>query len=136
MVATPLYYLKWFSPSRRDLGCDRWRLHWGSFGESILLVKCAKGMLFLYIRFPLFCFISCIFIYLCLSWCHVYSLISSYDYIVKIIEPYGRRQLLYLSRNFLVILHVWVWVVLGRGGKTGWAQRASPSARAKRNGLG
>ena len=23
-----------------------------------------------------------------------------------------------------------------RGGKTGWAQRASPSARAKRNGLG
>mgnify|MGYP005947507565 CR=1 FL=1 len=94
-------------------------------------------MLFLYIHFPLvFCSILCIFIYLCLSWCHVYSLMSSYNYIVKIIEPYGRRQLLYLSRNFLVILHVWVWVVLGRGGKTGWAQRASPSARAKRNGLG
>jgi len=27
-------------------------------------------------------------------------------------------------------------VIKGRGGKTGWAQRASPSARAKRNGLG
>jgi len=65
MVATPLYYLRLFSPSRCDLGCDRWRLHWGRFGESILLVKCAKGMLFLYIRFPLvFVFNWCIFIYL------------------------------------------------------------------------
>jgi len=53
MVATPLYYLRLFSPSHRDLGGDRWRLHWGRFGESILLVECAKGMLFFYIRFPL-----------------------------------------------------------------------------------
>jgi len=41
------------------------------------------------------------------------ALMSSYDYIVETIEPWGRRQLLYLFGNFLVIMQLWVWVVLG-----------------------
>jgi len=38
--------------------------------------------------------------------------------------------------NCLIILLKSSPLTTLRGGKTGWAQRASPSARAKRNGLG
>jgi len=73
-MATPLYFFKLFSLSRRDLGCDRWRLHWGHFWELILLVMCVIFfccfkylLLLLLLLLLLFYFVIYLFIFM-----HVY----------------------------------------------------------------
>ena len=70
MVATPNSVFQLFipqSPSRHDLGCDRWRLHWGLVRESSQLIKYAELMFFFNVYFPLVfrfvCFVAYLYIF-------------------------------------------------------------------------
>ena len=65
LVATPRVFLSWnthpaslASPSRRRVGCDSWRLHWGLVLESLANRSvCIPYHDFSFVSFPLFSYV-------------------------------------------------------------------------------
>ena len=103
MVATPNLFFKpvsfFDSPSRRDSGCDSWRLHWGRQRVKLFNQICGLNVVFLFSFFfiYLFSFISFFPFLLFHYYFYFYFCLFFYLYILVSILIY-----LYLSLGMIV----------------------------------